>query len=122
MTDKKCKNIFDKKLEIHDKKLNLLIHSDNKKCQQKWIKNLTTTTLPECMVDVASLGSNFNTLKRLSKTDTIMTIKNVEQKLEYIDINISKKNEIRKLITRTLESNLKKDIHLSIEEKELCKK
>ena len=74
-----------------------------------------------CIGIIASLGSNFNTLKRLAKTDTIMTIKNVEQKLEYVDINISKKNEIRKLITQILESNLKKDIHLSIEEKNFAK-
>ena len=74
------------------------------------------------MIDIVSLGPNFSHTRRVSKDDVLSSIKNIEQCLYSLDVEMSIKNDIREKVTENLNWTLKKQTQISTEERNFTKK
>ena len=74
------------------------------------------------MIDIVSLGPNFSHTRRVSKDDVLSLIKNIEQRLYSLDVEISIKNDIREKVTENLNWTLKIQTQISTEERNFTKK
>ena len=87
-----------------------------------WLKNLSDTQVPPDVIDIVSLGPNFSHTRLVSKNDVLSSIKNIEQRLYSLDVEMSIKNDIRKEVTENLNWTLKKQTQISTEERNFTKK
>ena len=67
------------------------------------------------MIDIVSVDPDHSVLHKISKQNVIDTIKNLELSLFSSDIQENVKNEIRAKVTRNINNNLKKQSHISNE-------
>ena len=113
-------NRLDRKFEIlmknHEK--NTSKNLDNK----KWIKNLSDIQIPENVIDVVSLGPNYNVREKLTKSDLVLTVKNLEYSLRKIEDGHTIKNNIRESVTNALINEMGKVRHISSQDREFSKK
>ena len=78
---------------MHAKKFLSLIKGKNRNNvsheRVNWLMNLSDTqVLPE-VIDIISLGPNFSHTRRVSKDDVLSSIKNIEQRLYSLDVEMS---------------------------------
>ena len=110
----------------HAKKFLSLIKGKNRNNvsheRANWLKNLSDTQVPPEVIDIVSLGPNFSHTRRVSKDDVLSSIKNIEQRLYSLDIEMSIKNDIREKVTGNLNWTLKKQTQISTKERNFTKK
>ena len=90
-------------------------------CKDTFVKNLSYVQLPSEVIDTVSLGSNFSVPSKISKQQIIDIVKNVETSLQLLDINNDVKNEIREITTKNVNNFIKKEFHISKEDKKISK-
>ena len=78
--------------------------------------------MPPEVLDVVSLGPNFNVKSGLKENDIVVTIKNLESLLNRLEIDPEEKQSIRSSIVHTLKYNLKNKIRRSPTERQLSSK
>ncbi len=125
LTDEKCNKIYQKCWTLHKKKLDSLLCKKNQFSipdRASWIKNLSNVAIPQNVIDIISLGHNFNLNSNIDRKDVITSIKNVESSIQNIDISSVVKGDIRNFTSMVLKNHTKKSTHISVEEKTLAKK
>ena len=90
-------------------------------CKDTFVKNLSEVHLPPEVIDTVLLGSNFSVSSKISKQQIIDIVKNVETWLQLLDINNDVKNEIREITTKNVNNFIKKEFHISKEDKTISK-
>ena len=78
---------------IHAKKFLSLVKGKNRHNvsheRANWLKNLSDTQVPPEVIDIVSLGPNFSHTRRVSKDDVLSSVKNTEQRLYSLDVEMS---------------------------------
>ena len=125
LTKQKFNWIRQKCNDKHNKKFDLLLSKKHKHSNLKkddWVKNFTETIIPNEVIDIVSLGPDHSVSYKFSKQNVIDTIKNLEPSLLSLDIQENLKNEIREKVTCNINNNLKKQYHISNEDRIFSKK
>lgn len=89
--------------------------------KKNWVKNLTSVTLSNEVIDTISLGPNFSTHKKSTKQEIIEII-NIETSVQKLEIENDTKNEIREKVAHYLFSNVNQTSHIPKFDRDITKK
>lgn len=125
-TNNKCTRIFNSKIQNLHKKFDFCLRSAPNiqiKGKSDWVKNLSSISLPQEVIDVISLGPKFNIPSSdITNNDILTSVKNLETGLSRTDLDLDTKNDIRQFLVNTYSCKKGSSKHIPLAEREFSKK
>ena len=102
-------------------KYNFNLDSNNSSTNN-WCKNLTDVKIPNDVLEIISLGPNFNPRGKFTKPDLVNTIKELESKFERVNFDDSVKDKFRRNMCGIFQSQLRNRGCFSLYDRSLSNK
>ena len=111
-------NINQNNINLNNVNNNNNNYSETTEIREKWLKNLTNVQIPQDVIDVLSLGENFNFNANLKKSDFFEIFKFIQHSIYNNNYDENNVKKIRRKVIGIVNQHLHNKKHINFFDKQ----